>query len=136
MQRIAVVFLHLFLDAITILFSFYVAYSIRFEAAILRSNPLAFFYPWRLIADEHFIAHFQVAAFMAGFLIVMLYQRGLYATERGVRYSHEFSKVAGAVFWTLLAGIAITFLFGIVGFITRHKGFFSHDSLGTVNLYM
>lgn len=101
-SRAWVIPLYIFIDICIILFSFYVAYLARFR------GPLN---PGQLFQDETFLSHFHVAALMGLFLILLLYKSGLYSTKRGARFSEEFLGVLEAVFWALILGIAITFLF-------------------------
>lgn len=107
MRRIGVVLLYLAIDVWVSFITFYMAYRVRFAWP---ANPLELLQAGPLFADEHFLAHLQVAGLMTLILVILLYHQGLYATERGARFSKEFSKVAGAIFWTLVVGITFSFL--------------------------
>ncbi len=101
------VLLYLLIDVCASFVSFYLAYRVRFAWP---ASPLGLLQGGSFLETQPFLAHLQVAALMTFILIILLYHQGLYSTERGARFSKEFSKVAVAISWTLIMGIAFSFI--------------------------
>ncbi len=98
------------LDLTSALVCFYLVYLLRFNPSSLLQFPPRLIRP-QLLLNPHFMDHLAIILAMAAFLVALAHKDGLYSPLFGTWFLREFSSLFNVMFYTLLFGMLLSFVF-------------------------